>query len=507
MMQRMAYLLALDVGTTALKGVLFDTDGRARAVCSREYDLLKPAPDLVELDPDTYWTAAREVIGSLLRSGGVAPAQIAAVGVTSQGETLIALDKAGRPLRNAIVWLDNRSREEAAELGRLFSIDEVYRITGQQEMAPTWTATRILWLKNHEPALFARTAKFLLPADYLLYKLTGRYATDPALNPSTLYFDLVRRTWWPEMLNALGITPSQLPDLLTPGEAAGPVSPAAAAETGLPAGIPVSGAPIDQIAGTIGAGNLEPGIVTETTGAALALCATLEKPLYDPLKRVGLYCHARPDRYALLPWVPTAGMAFRWLRDELGAGASYETLTAEAAAVPPGSEGLTLLPHFCGAGTPQMNPNARGVLWGLTLGHRRSHIVRAFLESVAFMLKENLDMLERLGTPVTEIRSLGGGAKSPLWLQIKADVCRKDILTMECEETTSLGTAMLAGVNAGLFRNLEEARDRMVRIRARLAPAAGTREAYATAYQAYCDLNTGTRTLFPEPSPKGPSLP
>ncbi len=489
----MPLLLALDVGTTALKGVLFDTLGQTRAVCAREYDLLKPGPDLVELDPELYWSAAREVIRSLLRSSGIPSGEIAAIGVTSQGETLITLDGAGKPLRNAIVWLDNRSRAESAELGRRFSLDEVYRRTGQQEMAPTWTATRLLWLKHHEPSVFARAATFMLPADYLLFKLTGRRATDPALNPSTLYFDLVRRAWWPEMLDFLDVTPARLPNLLAPNEPAGPVSAAASAETGLPAGIPVAGAPIDQIAGAVGAGNLEPGVVTETTGAALAICATLEKPLYDPLKRVGLYAHATPGRYALLPWVPTAGMALRWFRDELACGASYSTLDAEAASAPAGADGLVLLPHFCGAGSPRMDPNARGVLSGLTLAHRRGHLVRAILESVAFMLKDNLDMLESLGARITEVRSLGGGAKSRLWLQIKADVCRKTILTMACEETTSLGAAMLAGVGAGLFRNLEEARDRMVRVRDRIEPNAETRETYQAAFETYVALNEAIR--------------
>ena len=496
MMPAMPILLALDVGTTSLKGALFDTSGRPLAVEAREYDLLKPAPDIVELDPETYWSAARGVIRALLQTARLPPGAIAAAGVTSQGETLIVLDKAGRPLRNAIVWLDNRSREEAGELGRRFPLDTVYRLTGQQEMAPTWTATRILWLKKHEPAVFARAARFLLPADYILFKLTGRCATDPGLNPSTLYFDLVRRAWWPDMLDALEISASQLPDLLAPGEPAGRVTAAAAAETGLPAGIPVSGAPIDQIAGAVGAGNLAPGIVTETTGAALAVCATVDKPLYDPLKRVGLYCHALPDRYALLPWVPTAGMALRWFRDELAGGASYDTLTAEAAAVPPGSEGLTLLPHFSGAGSPDMNPKARGVLWGLTLGHRRGHVVRAILESVAFMLKDNLDMLESLGPRIAEIRSLGGGAKSRLWLRIKADVCQKEFLTLACEETTCLGVAMLAGVGAGLLANLEEARDSMVRIRERIAPRPEARESHAEAFRRYRNLNASARSLF-----------
>jgi xylulokinase len=462
-MPQTRYVLSLDVGTTSLKGVLFDTSGRQVANSLREYELVKPAPDIVELDSDVYWNRARDVIRHILAAGAVDPRQIASIGITSQGETLTVLDAAGRPLRRSIVWLDNRSQPEADEIGRRFGLDEVYRTTGQQELVPTWTATRILWLRKHEPEVFRKAHRYLLVEDLLIYRLTGRYVTDRGLTPSTLYYDLNTCDWWPEMLEFLGITRQQLPELSDSGGVAGPVTVQAADETGLAAGTLVTTAPLDQIAGAVGAGNIEPGIVTETTGAALAVCASIDRPVYDPQKRVGLYTHAIKGQYVLLPWVPTAGMVLRWFRDELGGGRDYGSLVDEARQIPPGAEGLTVLPHLSGAGCPHFDPKARGVFWGITLGHRRGHFVRAILEAVAFMLRSNLELLDRLGVAVHQVRSLGGATKSDLCMQIKADVCRKNMVLMDSEEAACLGVAMLSCVGSGIYRNLCEARDAMVR--------------------------------------------
>ena len=490
------YIISLDVGTTSLKGVLFDMDGNAVASRSYEYNLVRIAPDTVELDPEVYWQAAISVIRDLLTDSGVEKSEIISVGITSQGETLIVLDSQGRPLRRAIVWLDNRSGQEANEIAARFALDDVYRITGQQEIVPTWTATRILWLRKNEPKIFAAIKHYLLVEDYLIFRLTGRFVTDHALNPSTLYYDLIANRWWPEMLDFLGIRTEQLPELKYSGEIAGHVTPEASYEIGLSTDTVVSTSPIDQVAGAVGAGNFGPGTITETTGAAMAICATVNRPLYDPLKRVGLYCHAKRGCYALLPWVPTAGMVLRWFRDELSGSAGYDELVAEAADVPPGAEGLILLPHLSGAGSPEMNPSARGVFWGMTLSHRRGHFVRAILESVAFMLRQNLEMLEDLGTEINEIRCLGGAARSDVWLQIKADVCRKELLVMDCEESTSLGTAMLSAVGTGLFKNMEEASESMVRIKRRTTWCPAGADEYEKVYQQYLNLNENVKDLY-----------
>lgn len=492
----MQYVLSLDVGTTSVKGVLFDVKGKPVAFALREYALDKPAPHIVELSCETYWNSVCKVIGDVLAQREVSPTSIISVGVTSQGETLIALDKDGRPLRKAIVWIDNRTQEEADEISKEFSVDEAYRITGQQEIIPTWTAARILWLRKNEPDTFAKAHKFLLVADYITYRLTGEYVTDRSMNPSTLYFDITTGRWWPEMLKYLGIEESQLPQLKGSGRIVNSVTDEAARQTGLSPDTVVTTAPMDQFAGTVGAGNLEPGVITETTGAALAICATSATQLYDPQKRISIYLHPIEKQYVLFLWAPTAGMVFRWFRDEFCHGEDYASLCDEAETIAVGADGLTMLPHLSGAGCPEFDFNAKGAFSGFTLGHTRGHFVRAVLESIAFMLRGNIELLEKTGVTVKEIRSLGGGAKSDLWLQIKADVCRKDILVMQCDEAACLGVAMLSCVGVGIYKDLSEARNNMVKVKKTFSPDSDQAHLYDAAYIKYQELGENLKNTF-----------
>lgn len=484
-MKHSPHLIALDAGTTAVKTVLFSADGREVAAHACEYPLQTPAADRVEADPEAYWQAACQGIASVLRQSGVNGEAVAAVGVTSQGESVILLDAHGQPLRPAMVWLDQRAVAETALLAARFSRQQVYARTGQPEIVPTWTAAKLLWLKRHEPDIFARTKKIVLVADYLVYRLSGRFASDHALNPSTLYYDLTRGAWWDEMLDFIGLKPGLLPELCPSGTAVGPVT----AAVGLGAATLVTTAPIDQIAAALGAGNVAPGMVTETTGSAMALCATVSTPCHDPAMQIGLYRHAIPGHYVLMPWVPTAGMVLRWFRDELGGGAGYPELSALAAPVPAGSDGLLVLPHFSGSFAPAANPAARGVFYGLTLAHGRGHLVRAIFEAVAYMLRDNLELLEKLGAPCAAIRSLGGGARDPLWLQIKADVLNRSVIAPDGAETTSLGAAIAAAVAAGLQPSLAAATAAMVRPGRPCAPNPAQAARYEQSYQAWRRLN------------------
>ena len=484
----MQYVLSLDVGTTSVKAVLFDVKGNPVASGLQEYELDKPAPKIVELSCQTYWDSVCKVIGDVLGTSEVSPTSIISVGVTSQGETLIALDKDGRPLRKAIIWLDNRTREEAKDISNEFSVDEVYHITGQQEIIPTWTAARILWLRKNEPDTFAKTHKFLLVADYIMYKLTGEYVIDRSMNPSTLYFDITTGKWWPEMIKYLGIDQNQLPQLEGAGRIVNSVTDETARQTGLSPDTVVTTGSMDQFAGTIGAGNLEPGVITETTGAALAVCATSATLVYDPQKRLSIYLHPIDNQCVSFLWAPTAGMVFKWFRDEFCRGEDYASLCDEGATIAPGADGLTMLPHLSGAGCPECEFSAKGAFSGFTLGHTRGHFVRSILESIAFMLRGNIELLEKIGVTVKEVRSLGGGAKSDLWLQIKADVCRKDILVMQCDEAACLGVAMLSCVGVGIYKDLSEARNNMVKVTKTFSPDSDKANVYDTAYIKYQEL-------------------
>ncbi|MBN2642715.1 MAG: hypothetical protein JXR78_13760, partial [Victivallales bacterium] len=448
------YILAIDVGTTSVKTVIFDTCGRELACRICEYALEKPCPDFVEVEPEVYWNAVREGIAGVMNDAGLRQDDIAAVGVTSQAETLIVLDAQGKPLRKAIVWLDNRAKAEAAQIATDFSREEVYRVTGQQEIVPTWTACKLLWLRNHEPETFAEAAEFLMVEDYIIYRLTGNFATDHALNPSTLYYDLVNGCWWDEMLDYLGVRKDQLPELKYSGETAGYVTSASDVAIGSGAAVCVS--PIDQVAAAVGAGNIAPGMITETTGSAMAVCATLDAPAYDEKMRIGLYRHALAGQYIMMPWIPTAGMVLRWFRDEMAPDMNYQELSRLAETVPAGCDGMLMLPHLTGAFCPDVNPAATGVFHGIGLGHGRGHFVRAIFEAVAFTLRQNVDVLKEAGLKCSAVRSLGGGAKDALWLQIKADVLDCPVEVPACSEATCLGAAILAAAGAGIFPSVSE---------------------------------------------------
>ena len=470
-MTKQKYILAIDVGTTALKAVLFTSDGIQKASAIQEYELEKPSINIVEVAAELYWEALVNAIDKILKNSFIDPEQIVSVGVTSQGETLILLDSNGEPLRKAIVWLDNRAVAEAKEINKKFTLDQVYRITGQHEIVPCWTASKILWIRNNELEVFSKVAKFLMVEDYLIYRLTGKFATDHALNPSTLYYDIKNLCWWKEMVKFLEITPKQLPKLLYSGEVVGEIT----AKIGLSTKTRVTVAPIDQIAGAVGAGNIASGMITETTGSALAICATLDRLEYDTQKQVGIYLHAQKGTYALLPWHPTAGMVYRWFRDELGGGKSYKELDEQAAQIPPGSDDLTVLPSF----------SKGGAFIGLTLAHKQAHIVRAIFESVAFMLRDNLELLENMGVKIKEVHSLGGASYSKLWTQIKADVLQKNIILMDSDETTCLGVAVLSSVGAGIYKDIEKAKNKMVRIKKIVKPNQKHASIYNKSFKKY----------------------
>jgi xylulokinase len=497
----MPFLLSIDAGTTSVKVALFDEAGRMVTRSLQEYELLVPTEDWVELSADTYWHGAVAGIREVLDHPGVAPQEILALAVTSQGETLVPLGEGGQPLCHAIVWLDNRAGAQARRVAAAFNPHRFYQATGLPDVIPTWPACKVLWLREQWPDLFTRIHKLLLVEDYLLYRLSGRYVTEGGVCTSTGYFDVRTGRWWDEMLAFIGLEPEQLPILVRSGDDVGSLTEDAAQETGLSPATRVVTGSMDQVAGAIGAGQARgapvvPGIVSETTGTALVLAATVGQPVYDPHRRLPCYFHALPGQYLLLPYCQTAGMALRWFRDQFGQGQGYDALTALAARVGPGAEGLVMLPHLTGSTSPHFDPQARGVFYGITLQHTRAHFVRAVLESVAYMLRENVALLEELGVGVEELVSLGGAVRSPLWLQIKADVTGRPLRTLECEEATSLGAAMLAAVAMGLYPSVEMACQRMVRVKARIEPDLAHRDVYDAAYDRYLHLYSSLEPLF-----------
>ena len=476
--------LGIDIGTTAVKAVLFDGDGRELGAGLAEYTLLTPGPDVVELNPAEYTAAARRAAEAALAASKRPPEEIRGVGITGQAETLICVDQSGRALGNAIVWLDNRAKAEAAELEARFGIAELCRISGQTEMLPCWPAAKIRWLAKHDPERFRKTAGFLMVEDFLAWELTRNFATCRGLMPSSLYYDLSSGEYYPAMLEALEIDSGRLPRLLEPGECAG----VTVSGGFLPPGIPVTICPLDHVCGCLGSGGGD-GVVTETTGCTLALCAPLPGLIYDPERRLGTYHGYLPGSFVFLPWAPTAGMLLRYFRDRFAPDLGYADLDRIAAGVPPGAEGLVMLPHCAGAVSPVVNPAARGVVYGVTLAHGREHFARAVMESVACLLNDNLLALEEMGVKISELRSLGGAARSRLWLQIKADILNKPVTTLESTEATSLGAAILAAVAARDVASATDGASRMVRIGERVEPDPAHAGAYRGLWEKYKELN------------------
>lgn len=501
----MEHILALDLGTTAIKIILFQRDGRAVAKSTQEYQLLTPTALAVELGVETYWNAFKQGVREVLAASAVDPAQIKAIGLSAQGETLIPVDREGKPLMNAIVWLDNRAQDEAQELADHFGNEAAYRITGQVEIVPTWPAAKILWLKRNAPGLFRQVAKFLLIEDYFIHRMTGKYVCEGSLICSTVYWDILKKVWWADMLAYLGISDGQLPEIRESAEFVGPLRPEIARELGLSPETLVATGALDQACGAIGVGNLAPGVISENTGAALAICATLAQATFDCERRMPCHYHAMPDTYMAHTFT-TGGMVLRWYRDsfcqpELAVANltdfdSYDLLGREAALAAPGCDGLVMLPHLQGAMAPESNPKAKGVFYGFTLHHGKAHFARAIMEAIAFAIRRNLDALEGMGIGVSEIRSLGGGSRSALWGQIKADVTRRPVYTMVNEEAGCLGAAMLAGVAAGLYPSLKEAAAGMVALKSRIEPNPANFPVYDEAYQRYVNLYESLLGMF-----------
>lgn len=458
-------VLAIDLGTTAVKCALYSTQGTEVAASTREYELETPAPGHVEVDVEVYWAAIKDCLADLWRDAGPRRGEVASLAISAQGETLVPVDESGKALRPAIVWLDNRAAAESAELADRFPASELYARTGQPEMLAVWPAAKLRWITRHQPHVADRAAHYLLIEDYLLLRLTGETVTEGSLATSTCYWDIDAKTWWPAMLEAIGVRLDQLPAVLEPGAVVGPVLGAVADELGLDRATLVCAGALDQACGAIGGGTVAPGGFSENTGAAVAICSTLSEPGRDPAGVVPVHYHGLSDTY-MFHTFSSGGIVLKWLRDQLcepqvalarqEGRSAYDMLSGLAATVPAGADGLLMLPHLQGAMAPENNEDARGVLMGLTLQHTRAHVVRALLEGICFVVRRNVEAFSAAGVPTRQIRALGGGSRSAVWKQIEADVTGLPVVTTKQPDAGALGAAILAAVGAGEFSSIEE---------------------------------------------------
>lgn len=490
----MSFILTFDVGTTSVKTRLFDEHFQVIGSHSAEYRLLVEAGGIVEMECESYWSALRTGCRAVVEACPAAKTGIGIITITTQGETLVPVDGNGIPLCNAVVWLDTRSTDEAAFLRNSFGPDVYYPATGLGQVDEAAPISKILNFKQKRPDIFARTYKFLLLEDYLLFRLTGRMVTEKSLLSSTGYFNIRKDTLYTEILDHAGISSELIPEILDCAHEIGTIRNEAARELGIDTGAKVVTGAMDQIAGAVGAGNFAKGIVTETTGTALVMGATTDKPDFSHPARPIIYRHALAGSFFVLSLGNTAGIILKWYKDEFCAQESerfgdsvYAELDRLAAGIPPASDGLLVFPHFSGMTTPVAIPESRGVFHGVTLNTRKGHFLRAIMESVAYMLRENIEIFEQMNIEVRQIRSLGGGSRSGIWSQIKADVLGREILTYRDTESASIGAAMLGALGAGWYPDLQSMGTPNP-VRAVFKPDRVNRDVYDAAYAKYGNL-------------------
>lgn len=503
------YLIGADLGTTAVKVGLFDDQGQVVAVDTVEHDLITPETGVVEQSPAVYWNAFRTCLARVLDAAGVDRGAILAMSLSVQGETLALLDEAGEPMGNFVVWMDTRAQAEAEQINSWFSADEILARTGQGPIISLYPAAKVLWLRRNRPDDFARASKVVLLEDWFFQRLVGRATGEPSLWCSSYMLDIATGTWWPEMLERLGVDEGMLPPVVPSGTPLGTILPHVADELGLPRTLQLVQGGLDTACGTIGVGNVAPGTFSESTGALITVCTMADHVVLDPGGELACFCGVEPGMY-LLNMGAKGGIMFRWLRDaffadelaaeQAGGTPAYEVMDGLAATVPAGSDGLVLLPHFEGAGAPDTNQYGKGLLYGLNLQHTRAHVARAFLEASAMNVRRMVDYTEAAtGARVDEVRCLGGASKSPLWCQIKADVLGRRVVTMHnTQDAAALGAAFLAGVGAGVWESVAQAAAGCGELDRTYEPDPRNRAAYDKALERYGLLVGAIRPIAKE---------
>ncbi|MBC7782336.1 MAG: xylulokinase [Burkholderiales bacterium] len=497
----MAYLLGIDIGTSGTKTLICDQTGKVLATAMAEHAISSPKPGWSEQAPGDWWTAACSATKAVLKRAKIRGSQIKAIGLSGQMHGSVFLDKSGKVIRPALLWNDQRTAEQCAEIERKAGGRDALIEMVANPALTGFTAPKILWLRQHEPKHYARTAQILLPKDYIRYRMTGEYATEVSDASGTLLLNVSKRTWSNELLSKLEIDAALLPRCFESFKVSGKLSREAAGAMGLAEGIPVVGGGGDQAAGAIGNGIVSAGIVSATLGTSGVVFAHSDSPTRDPLGRVHTMCHAVPGKWCVFGCMLSAGGSFQWFRNQLGQHEvevakrrkidAYELLIQQADEAPAGSEGLFFLPYLTGERCPYPDPLARGAWIGLTSRTTRGMMIRAVLEGVTFGMRDAIRIMQDMQIPVTQIRASGGGARSPFWRQLQADIYKTPIVITNASEGPAYGVALLAGVGTGVWNSVEEACKSSISQISKTAPAKRAAALYDKHYEVY-------RKLYPD---------
>ncbi len=495
----MPYLIGLDSSTTATKALLMDENGNVLSIGAAAYDYSTPKPLWTEQDPTLWWEGTIKSVKEALSKIEIDPAEIVGIGVTGQMHGSVFLDDKREVLRPALLWNDQRTGSQCDAIRERLGKQRLIAITGNDALTG-FTAPKILWLQENEPEVYAKVRHILLPKDYVRYQLTGELATDKAGAAGTLLFDVAARNWSPEVLDALDIKPALLPETFEGTATTGHLTEAAATALGLRAGIPVMGGGGDQAAQGVGVGAVKEGIIALTLGTSGVVFASSDKPAIEPEGRLHAFCHAVPEKWHMMGVMLSAAGSLRWHRDTMAPETPFGDLVAATKGIAPGSDGLIFLPYLTGERTPYPDPYARGAFVGLTVRHTPAHMTQAVLEGVGFGLRDSFTLIEGSGLPQAhQVRISGGGARSQEWRQILANILNAELVTVNTTEGAAYGTALLAGVGAGLWPNTEAAADAVIKVTGTTKPDPATREVYDAHYRLY-------RELYPALKPANDAL-
>ena len=500
--QMQHYVLGIDIGTGGTRALIMDEKGRIFSSATEEHEpFASPKIGWAEQLPEDWWRAAGVAVRKALALGKLRREQIACVGFSGQMHGAVMLDGSGEVVRPALIWCDVRTDKQCKELNERIGADRLIQLTCNPAL-PNFTLTKFLWTRENEPENWKRVRSVMLPKDYVRFRLTGERATDVADASGTLMLDVARRKWSDEVLQAAEIDRSLLPTLHESPDVCAKISAIGAEATGLAAGTPVVAGAGDQAAGATGMGIVTPGAVSATIGTSGVVFAATDRPALDPQGRLHTFCHAVPGRWHVMGVTQAAGLSLRWFRDRFASESKsdgrdpYEWLTEEAATVPPGSDGLLWAPYLMGERTPHLDSEARAVLAGLTASHTRAHVIRAILEGVAFSLRDTFTIFGEMNVPAKNIRLGGGGARSPLWRQIQADVYGHEVEIVEAEEGAAYGAAILAGVGAKIWPSVDAACAAVVRVAARIQPDNANVAKMNENYKAYRRIYPAMKSIF-----------
>jgi xylulokinase len=504
----MSVFLGIDVGTSGTKTLAISEDGKILARDTVEYPLFTPEPGWSEQKPEHWWQATIQSVRKVIGTADIKPADVKGIGLSGQMHGSVFLNSEKEVIRDAMLWNDQRTQAECDEIesragGKSALIDMVSNpaLTG-------FTAPKILWLRNNEPEHYEQIEQILLPKDYVRFRLTGLFATEASDASGTLLLDVKARDWCQPLLTKLEIDPAWLPDVFESEVVSGTLSEVAGQLLGLPAGIPVVGGGGDQAAGAVGNGIVRSGSISATMGTSGVVFAHSDEVQTDPEGRVHTFCHAVNGKWHVMGVVLSAGGSLQWYRNEFGEMESaiakgmdteaYELMTAAASKAPAGSEGLYFLPYLTGERTPHCDSYCRAAFIGLSLRHKRAHMIRSVMEGATYAMRDCLEIIDNMSIPISEIRVSGGGARSVFWRQLQADIYGQDVSVTNSDEGPAYGVALLAAVGTGAYSNIEEACSATIQVTGTTETCSETKDAYDRTYPMYGKLYESLKGNFPE---------